>query len=156
VEKAARIQNKIANVSRVEATKQALREALLQLMQEKDYDTIGVAEVVARARRSRSTFYAYFENKEELLFSGHGPQKLSELFLHAKENRSVYVSLQAVGNLELVERHFSQSLSNLGLLPPGLDPIRSRFLVFGIYGVLKTWLEEGCPEPIPDCRDFLG
>jgi len=44
-------------------------DALLALMQEKRYDRITVQEIIDRADVGRSTFYAQFQNKEDVLVS---------------------------------------------------------------------------------------
>ena len=45
----------------------ALRSALVSLMLGKPFDRIGVKELCAAAHVSRSTFYAYYRNTDELL-----------------------------------------------------------------------------------------
>ncbi len=52
---------------RVTRTQSALRKALLELIQEKDYDSITVEEITARADLARTTFYLHYRDKEELL-----------------------------------------------------------------------------------------
>ena len=55
---------------RVERTRGLLRGALASLIHEKPYDSIVVKEIIARANVGRSTFYAHFRDKDELLHSG--------------------------------------------------------------------------------------
>ena len=55
---------------RVEQSRRALHGALIALVREKDYDEIAVREILDRASVSRSTFYAHFDSKDELLASG--------------------------------------------------------------------------------------
>lgn len=45
----------------------ALREALVELMLEKAFARIGVKELCGAAHVARSTFYAYYDNTDELL-----------------------------------------------------------------------------------------
>lgn len=52
---------------RVEKTKRALFEALVELMVEKGYEAISVADIAERANVGRSTFYAHYADKEDLL-----------------------------------------------------------------------------------------
>ena len=47
-------------------TRGELACALIALMHEKGFDEIGVQEICERARVGRSTFYAHFQDKEEL------------------------------------------------------------------------------------------
>lgn len=55
---------------RIQKTQKLLREALVSLIHEKDYDSIVVKEILDRANVGRSTFYTHFRDKDELLVSG--------------------------------------------------------------------------------------
>ena len=55
---------------RVRRTKRRLKKALLELIDERGYETITVRELTDRADVGRSTFYSHFDSKEALLFDG--------------------------------------------------------------------------------------
>ena len=55
---------------RVRRTKQILRQALMDLMNEKSYETITVAEIAERAMVNRTTFYRHYEDKSDLFTRG--------------------------------------------------------------------------------------
>ena len=55
---------------RVRRTQEALREALVSLILEKGYEAITVGDIVDLANVGRSTFYAHFTDKDELLLRG--------------------------------------------------------------------------------------
>lgn len=55
---------------RVRRTKGRLKAALLELIDERDYDAITIEDLTERADVGRSTFYSHFTSKEDLLFSG--------------------------------------------------------------------------------------
>jgi AcrR family transcriptional regulator len=55
---------------RVERTQQLIRTALLSLIREKGFEALTVQEIIDRANVGRATFYAHFDNKEDLLVSG--------------------------------------------------------------------------------------
>ncbi len=55
---------------RIRRTCKSLHEALISLLLEKNYDEITVQEILDRTDVGRSTFYAHFEGKDELLVSG--------------------------------------------------------------------------------------
>ena len=52
---------------RIRKTKQAIRNALFQIMEEKSIDKITVAEIVQKADINCSTFYFYYEDINDLL-----------------------------------------------------------------------------------------
>jgi AcrR family transcriptional regulator len=55
---------------RVQRTHQLLRAALLSLIEEKGFEQLTVQDLIDRANVGRATFYAHFDNKEDLLVSG--------------------------------------------------------------------------------------
>ena len=55
---------------RVSKTKQALHEALVGLIRERDYEDISVQEILDRANVGRSTFYTHYRDKDGLLVDG--------------------------------------------------------------------------------------
>ena len=62
----------------VEKSKKAIKDALLDIMYEKDFKQITVNELLKRANVSRGTFYAHFSNLEDVR-----QQLISDLFDHA-------------------------------------------------------------------------
>lgn len=52
---------------RVRKSKAALKEALLTLMQTKDFKKVSITDIVQLADLNRGTFYKHFQYKEELL-----------------------------------------------------------------------------------------
>ena len=55
---------------RVERTQQLIRGALLSLIKETGFESLTVQQIIDRANVGRATFYAHFDNKEDLLVSG--------------------------------------------------------------------------------------
>jgi AcrR family transcriptional regulator len=54
---------------RVRRTRQLLREALVELTLERGYDRVTVQDILDRADVGRSTFYAHYRDKDDLLVS---------------------------------------------------------------------------------------
>ncbi|ACT04649.1 TetR/AcrR family transcriptional regulator [Paenibacillus sp. JDR-2] len=52
---------------RVIRSREALKQALLTLMKQKDFDDISITEIVELANYNRGTFYSHYESKEALL-----------------------------------------------------------------------------------------
>jgi AcrR family transcriptional regulator len=70
---------------RVERTRRSLLDALNELILEKGYEKVTVQDVIDRANVGRSTFYAHFEDKDQLLLSGFEPLRAEfEDFLSGK------------------------------------------------------------------------
>ncbi|MGA7768123.1 MAG: TetR/AcrR family transcriptional regulator [Candidatus Sulfotelmatobacter sp.] len=55
---------------RVQRTQQLLRTALASLIEENGFEALTVQDILDRANVGRATFYAHFDNKEDLLVSG--------------------------------------------------------------------------------------
>ncbi|MFF5206205.1 TetR/AcrR family transcriptional regulator [Streptosporangium sp. NPDC000396] len=49
-------------------TRQAIQQALIALILEKGYDAVTVSDIINRADVGRSTFYAHFTDKQDVLF----------------------------------------------------------------------------------------
>lgn len=121
---------------RVQRSQQALKDALLQLMLEKGYAETSVSDIVDRANVGRSTFYAHFADKEDLLQqslaglreflsdetlplpSRKGPvhPALSfalPMFIHAEEQMDLFRSLAGAGSGAPVQEHLQIMLTDL-------------------------------------------
>ena len=91
----------------MQRTRGLLRAALASLIHEKAYDAIVVKEILARANVGRSTFYAHFRDKDELLVSGidemlRANETVSAAGLASWHDRLLRFSLPI---LEHIERH---------------------------------------------------
>ena len=51
---------------RIQKTRTAMKEALLTLMEEKDFPKITITDIVSVSNINRGTFYKHYESKEEL------------------------------------------------------------------------------------------
>ncbi len=68
---------------RIQRTRGTLQDALVALMEEKGYDAITVQDILDRANVGRSTFYAHFQGKQDLLMGGLDRMK-AELTRHQR------------------------------------------------------------------------
>ena len=78
---------------RVQKTRKLLQDALIELVAEKGYESVSIQEILDKANVGRSTFYAHFQDKEQLLHSI--LNRLDELFEHHKKQ-----IIEATKNLE--------------------------------------------------------
>ena len=56
---------------RVQRTRDQLQKALLDLINERDYDAITIQDIVDRANLARTTFYVHYTSKDDLFMSCH-------------------------------------------------------------------------------------
>src|SRR5271156_3758669 len=91
-----------------------LMKAAFELYGERGFDNTTVAEIAARAGLTERTFFRYFADKREVLFSGAG--LLQELLVNSVANAPVYAApidavagaLEAAGALLQQRRQFAQ------------------------------------------------
>jgi AcrR family transcriptional regulator len=118
---------------RIQRTRQMLFEALLSLVREKGFEALTVQDIIDRANVGRSTFYAHFVDKEDLLVQGMDPFSASlrerqrkalrsapssyerafsfslELFAHAEGHRDVVRAMVGKQSAAILQRHFQRT-----------------------------------------------
>ncbi len=82
---------------RTRRTRQFLRDAFLSLLKEKRYEDISVQDIIKRADVARSTFYAHYVDKEDLLVGRQGVFASNlgghaELMAHEEKRRESVLS----------------------------------------------------------------
>ena len=170
---------------RVQRTRDLLHTALIELINEKSYDKITVQDIIDRANVGRSTFYAHFANKDELLSSQlHAFQlnlehylteanvesvliPVKALFEHGKENYNLFRALLGSDGIDVVRRaaydQIIQSiLSHLqDAQSQGHDfGMPAMFIAQYIGGALNTllmwWLDERMPYPPAEMENMFN
>lgn len=154
---------------RVSRTRTALYDAIVSLMREKPYGEIGVKEIVERADVGRSTFYAHFRSKDELLARSlerlrpilEGGRQLQQqkpriescegtlaLFRHVREHRDL---LDAADQsqartiiLEAIEAELARFLSPFAMARSDELPreLVLRFVTATFVSVMLWWLDK--------------
>jgi AcrR family transcriptional regulator len=151
---------------RSQRTRHLLSNALVELIREKDYNTITVSDIIERANVGRSTFYAHYRDKDDL-FVGEMDRVIEVLsqripgqkdlpffpslglFNHVGEEYQLYKALIWTPGIDLLIKHMQKSLSQRveeGLQQSGREfevpiPILANFMVGSFLTLLKWWLE---------------
>jgi AcrR family transcriptional regulator len=163
--------------ARVRRTRDALGDALVALMQEKPFDTITVQDVLDRAKVGRSTFYAHYSDKDDLLMSdaeeffesismtlsvrGDTSDRVfpvKEFFSHITEAKPFLDALVSSGklhdNMELAQGLFARGIERrLSELPrgQGIPAAERPAIAFAHAGALLSlltwWIDRGMRQP---------
>jgi AcrR family transcriptional regulator len=153
---------------RVERTRRTLHRALIGLILERGWDEISVKDVCEAADVGRSTFYAHFADKEELMASGfdglgawlRAPETLAHgrpdttldfvwpLIVHALEFRPLFRALIGKQSGRIIQRRFRTLVHDLvGEALAGRDlgelprEATVRFTASGVVEILSWMLE---------------
>jgi AcrR family transcriptional regulator len=122
---------------RVERTQQLIQRAFRSLLEEKGFEALTVQQIIDRANVGRATFYAHYENKDELFASGFEELRASlkalqrkpllregsveervfafshEMFAHANEYRAVFRAMIGKQSGTVVQRVLHKLLVEL-------------------------------------------
>lgn len=157
---------------RIRRTKKLLRQALTRLMQQKDFQSITVTDVVREADINRGTFYAHYRDVYDLrerieaemiadfrsMIASLRPSEiatlqpvLSRAVDYLEENREIVTALIKVSGVEGFGKKLIGVLEECRL--EGM-PYRSvedvyvaRFVAMGVVGMLEKWITEAQPIP---------
>jgi AcrR family transcriptional regulator len=170
-------QSKRKTDRRVQRTRDRLGDALIGLMQEKQFDSITVQEVLDRASVGRSTFYAHYRDKLDLFLSdldefleamatalsrGNDTSErvapVRELFAHVAQERRLYNALVESGRmhdfLELAQGHFARGierrlteLSRSLAVAPAQRAALAHALAGSLLSLLTWWMALDAPAP---------
>lgn len=147
---------------RVQRTEVLLRTALIQLLNQHDWDAVSVQQVCERARVGRSTFYAHYADKEDLLISGFGELKTQlrkhaatraeplaftlALLEHTTEYADVVRALAGSRTADVVQREFLAVVTELVRdelssydLPASLREGATRYIAGAFCELLRWW-----------------
>jgi AcrR family transcriptional regulator len=159
---------------RSERTRRLLGEALVSLMLESRYADLTVQDILDRANIGRSTFYAHYWDKDDLLSSemervlevlGHQVEKESSdamllipslgLFRHIQEQYRLCRALMRGQGIDLVMRTIRARLSERveqelrRVLPAPINPttvtVTAQAVVGTFLALLQWWLEMEMP-----------
>lgn len=165
-------------------TRQALTFALAELVMEKRYGAITIQDLLDRADVGRSTFYAHYRGKDDLLLRSFermlegldaamdrdGPERprvapVRELFRHVGEFRNFHRGLAAARMLDRVYQAGTDVLTEtiarrIAALPSRSGyvavpvPVVARASAGALFALLRWWVDHGAPYT-PERMDEL-
>jgi AcrR family transcriptional regulator len=182
VQERLQIPGKSADARAVRARDQ-IAWALLALLREKPYQTISVMDIARRAGVSRTTFYAHFQDRDDVIVRHHvvygqhlGSQLLwdntrsqyrfpiARLFEHVRSSRFIYEALSRARRMEDSMRilrinmteQFERYIAAKPREPAALpSSLLAQHFAGTIVQLLVWWLEHHCPaEPQAMEADF--
>ena len=162
---------------RTRRSQKLLFDALMELILEKDYESITVSEISARADVARATFYLHFDDKDALLLSSLDalveniveevkqfskqdllsgtPHPALAVFEYVQRNPSLFrVTLNGQGGSLMLQRlrHYAaqtahQAIETLEVTPTIPPAFIADFIAGAMLSVLTGWLEAGMKTP---------
>ncbi|UWZ36350.1 TetR family transcriptional regulator [Dactylosporangium roseum] len=158
-------------------TRQMLMGAMVDLMRSKRYDSITVQEITDQANIGRSTFYAHFTDKDDLLVDGvhrmlaglttataaTGRHLLPSLALlhHIGAQADMYQVLARGRGLHLFMTALEDELTTMlterltarlaaDTTPAVPPPLLAAMIVGMLTTAIRAWVGGGCTEPAED------
>ncbi len=139
------------NDRRVRRTRATLHRALIELMIEHGYDRVTVQDVLERADVGRSTFYAHYRSKDDLLvvsgteylraaIAERNSDSVRTLFDLAEGHPEVYRTLLGPKSSAVVIRGARQMVADI-LSDQQMDEPDATFLSWGLVGLLGAVAE---------------
>jgi AcrR family transcriptional regulator len=156
---------------RIVRTRNLLGDAIMALLQERNFEEISVQDVLDRAGVGRSTFYVHYRDKNDLFLSDveeffercsgllkqdHAkPERLlpvEEFFTHIREMRDFYLALVRSGKVNDVQalgrgyfaRSIEERLQSAGVkLDPAQRSAKAHGLAGSFFSLLDWWIDKG-------------
>jgi AcrR family transcriptional regulator len=164
-------------------TRDALGDALIELMQERPFKSVTVQDVLDRAKVGRSTFYTHYRDKDDLFLSdveefwemmsslldrksedSNRVAPVRELFSHIAEVKNLREALVASGKahdvMELGQAQFARAIEKrlMKLCPAkeakdGPFAAMSHALAGALFSSLNWWVDGGMPVSAAEMDD---
>jgi len=147
---------------RVRKTQAALYSALVALVVERGYDAISVQDIIEAADVGRTTFYAHFKSRDELLMFGFQQLRgellallddpaskgnwgfIEPLLEHARRHFGLYRALLGGNGGRIAERAFQTIVEEMvarELAGTGHGRIAVAMLAGALVGAVRGWIE---------------
>ncbi|OOB79426.1 MAG: hypothetical protein BEN18_04000 [Epulopiscium sp. Nuni2H_MBin001] len=156
----------MASDRRIQYTKQIIKESFFKLLHQSHIEEISVKALCAEADINRATFYRHYKDIYDL-FETIERELCAEIEADVIRDMIDIRALTKVYEYQVFYREFFHTNLLLSLIKErnqfqyeeelskaqqkdGFDAIQFKysfdFLVYGLHGLLKDWVENGCPE----------
>lgn len=156
---------------RVRITKQCMKDALLELLEKTPYNKISVTDICNSADVNRSTFYAYYNDIDELLseietevlqqipvnidphdidYEGNFLSELEIFFNYIQSNEKIFrILMIQSGDRDFNNKLVSFILGHYKNLTTISDKTLAKYgciyCINGVIGMVKEWIQDGFP-----------
>jgi AcrR family transcriptional regulator len=165
--------------ARAVRSRKALREALLQLVEKKNFDQVTIREITATAKVSYPTFFRNYSSKTDLLgdiAAGEVRQLVSLMYSYVdradvkgnadaicsyvEARRLLWTVLLTTGASAVMREEFirtaRESVKQHGRINPGLPlELATGFVAGGLFEILAWWLRQPVDFPVRRVAAFL-
>ncbi|MDL2300212.1 TetR/AcrR family transcriptional regulator C-terminal domain-containing protein [Clostridiaceae bacterium OttesenSCG-928-D20] len=167
---------------RVKYTKTLIKNALVELMQERHISKISIKLLCERADVHRSTFYAHYADQYAVLkeivdevltsvarylreqdYDKEHPvseQNLVKIIQYAKDNTNIFRALFSGNSDSAISSELMSFINDVSfpietMEDPKMKEYTSLFAINGVVSVLRKWLQEGAQESVEYIAAFL-
>ncbi len=165
--------------ARILRSREALRTALLQLLESKSFDDISIRDIVAKAGIAYTTFFRHHPAKEALL-DEIAAQEISRLVAisfpvlesvdsrascvalctYVDQNRALWTTLLTGGAASVLRDAFIEESFNVTVARPNLRSalpaeLGNVLVASSILEVLKWWLQQNSPASIAEVAKII-
>lgn len=159
---------------RVVRSRRLLKEALLDLLNEKTYEEITIRDITDRADIGYATFFRHYDGKDELMLEvftdiveqleslpdRHAGRYFEQegylLFEHVSENRALYSSILDSPTFSrklrehtknMIQAHLEEHAQQIPSLSFPVE-IAAQHMVSSLLGLIDWWLDNDIPYPV--------
>lgn len=163
--------------NRIFNTKKKIKDSLVKLLSKKRLYDISVSELCQTANVNRSTFYVYYNNVYEV-FEEIGDEIAKEMkemlvkmdrtdhsvylrvyFTLAKKHMTIFKEIHSTNIhnpiIQKLAEVNSELLNSNVSVPKKTENLELTFVLSGFYGLVETWLNNGCKESDDDLIQVL-
>ena len=157
---------------RYQETEERICQAFTQLLSVKGYSDITVHDICTCAQISRPSFYAHYEDINDMIIQmeqekgvqiqrllisedGLSIRSFEQYFCFLKENRGFYTAYLTASGSRNMTSHLMDTFLHTQNIPPS-DRVRYQMLFFmaGLKSIAHNWLLDDCRVPIQSLAEI--